>query len=375
MTARRSMAVVRAHRPNLAELAMYRPLLDDFDVTLFYTGLTPEECRRELDALGLERMGLFRYRSHGDLLPSAALGRVLDYKLGFGSVMLSGLRAALAHDVINVVDPVYRFPAQLAARVRPGQRLVVVRWEVIPNRYDDVWGGRQRSARTLARADGIVCTSHAARQSLALRAPAAPRVATIHPGIVLPDVAPPPSGDPRIVTVARLQWQKGLDDLIAAVALLRREHGVTAGLTIVGGGDPRPWRRLARSYGVDALVELAGTVPNAVARERIAGAAVYCQPSAVSRTWCEQFGYAVVEAMACGRPVVASSSGVLPEIVGPDGVYAATRNAARLARALADVLGDREGAERRGRALAAFARARYDAERQGAALREFLHAL
>lgn len=372
------MAVVRPYRPTFAELSSYHEVLRDFDITYFYTGPSAAECRRELDALGLNAVAVKRYISHNDVLPFSAAQRLLDYKLGFGSMMLSGVREALSHDVINVVDPLYRFVDQLAKRIRREQRLVVVRWELIPNRYDDVLGGRARSTRALARADGIVCTSEAARESLRLRAPEARRVAVIYPGIELPDgdpLPPRPGAERRIVTVARLQWQKGLDDLIAAVALLRRQHGLAATLTVIGGGDVRPWRRLAQSYGVADAVELAGALPNAAARQTIATAAVYCQPSVVSRTWCEQFGYAVVEAMAYGRPVVVCSTGALPEIVGPDGVYAPARNAASLARALADVLRDPEAAAARGRRLAAWTRTRYDARRQGTVLREFLNGL
>jgi glycosyltransferase involved in cell wall biosynthesis len=371
------MAVVRGHRANVGELASYAEVLREFDVTYFFTGRTPAECRRDLNDLGLERVAAYRYRSYTDLVSLGPLGPLVDFKLGFASWMLSGVREALAHDVINVVDPIYRFASQLARAMRPEQKLVVVRWEIIPNRYADVLGGRARAARVLARADGIVCATDAARQSLVLGSAAAARVEVIHPGVRMPAQAAAPvvEPEPRIVTVARLQWQKGLDDLIAAVALLRRCHGVPARLTVIGGGNDGPWRRLVRSYDLGEDVEFTGALPAAEVRRRLAQAAVYCQPSATSRTWCEQFGFAVVEAMAGGRPVVTCATGVLPEIVGPDGVYAPARNAAGLAQALADVLRDPRAAADRGRRLQARARERYDAARQGTALLDFFRAL
>ena len=42
---------------------------------------------------------------------------------------------------------------------------------------------------------------------------------------------------------------------------------------------------------------------------------VFCLPSVPTKTWAEQFGYSMVEAMACGKPVVSTSTGSIPEIV------------------------------------------------------------
>ena len=137
------------------------------------------------------------------------------------------------------------------------------------------------------------------------------------------------------------------------------------------------WRRATQATvgtsagGVADDVHVVGTLPNAQVRERLAAAHVYCQPSVVSRTWCEQFGFAVVEAMALGRPVVACDTGALREIVGEDGEYAGARNASALAAAIARVLDDPTAAAR-GARLAARARARYSASTQGALMRRVL---
>jgi glycosyltransferase involved in cell wall biosynthesis len=374
------MAVVRPFGPNLAEMAMYRQVLAEFDVTYFYTGPTLEVVRREFDALGLSGLRVRRYRSYNDLLPFSTLQRALDFKVGVGSCMLTCLAEVCQHDVINIVDPIYMFASQIVRRLTSRQKLVVVRWEVIPNRYDDIVLARARAQKVLPRADAIVCTSLAARDSFKQRAPSnakAQKITVIYPGIVLPTSAVDTSDRPpaSIVTVARLQWQKGLDDLIAAVAILRRCHATEVRLSVIGRGDAKPWRALAESHGVGGTVDFLGSLPNVDVRRELSRAAVYCQASAVSRTWCEQFGFAVVEAMALGRPIVASYSGVLPEIVGEDGVFCAVRNASSLASALAQVLLDRPGARARGERLAARAREQYDADRQGHALLELVNGL
>src|SRR5262249_55193869 len=77
-------------------------------------------------------------------------------------------------------------------------------------------------------------------------------------------------------------------------------------LTFVGDGPLR-----AQLEGRPRLV-LAGRVPHADIPHRLAAAHVVCQPSLV-----EPFGQALLEAMACERPVVATRGGGPPEIVTP----------------------------------------------------------
>jgi glycosyltransferase involved in cell wall biosynthesis len=77
-------------------------------------------------------------------------------------------------------------------------------------------------------------------------------------------------------------------------------------------------------------------------------------PSLATRGWAEQFGRVLVEAMACGVPVVASRSGEIPHVVGDAGVLVEEGDAGALRAALADLAAD-EVARRR---LACAGRAR-----------------
>lgn len=377
---RKSMAVVRPYAPNFAELAMYRALLDEFAITYFYTGPSLGTARRELDALGLGAADIRRYRGYTDVVSFGPVQRLLDFGIGVGSWMATGLRDVLTHDIVNVVDPVYAFTGQVARAVRPGQKLVVVRWEVIPNRYDRVLLARARTPLVFARADAIVCTTEAARDSLGVAlgniAATAP-VEVVYPGIVMPEAGVAPDGSPgvRICCVARLQWQKGVDDLLGALAMLRHTHRVDASLCLVGSGNAAPWRAQARRYDIERHVAFTGALPNAEVRRLIGESTVYCQPSSSSQTWCEQFGFAVVEAMALGRPVVICHSGALAEVVGPDALLAASRNASSLAGALLRAIGEPGESRARGERLAARARERYDARVQGQRLLDVVRAL
>jgi glycosyltransferase involved in cell wall biosynthesis len=150
-------------------------------------------------------------------------------------------------------------------------------------------------------------------------------------------------------------WKKGLDVLLDAWELLSRRDGDDLRLLLVGSGRDAPELRarleasgLANVIWIDELL----TSPAAILGH-LAAADVYVFPSRH-----EGFPVALVEAIACGLPVVASDASGVQEILGipPDGagVVVAREDPAALADALARLLDDPEWR----RALGACARRR-----------------
>ncbi|HEX5198769.1 MAG TPA: glycosyltransferase [Actinoplanes sp.] len=148
-------------------------------------------------------------------------------------------------------------------------------------------------------------------------------------------------GRQRILTVARLVERKGVEDLIRALPKVPR-----AELVVVGGPpdgdlarDPYACRlgALARKCRVEDRVRLVGAVP---AQEMPAW---YRSADLLAATpWYEPFGLTVLEAMACGVPVVASAVGGLVDTVvdGVTGDLVAPRDVTGLARTLRRLLAD-----------------------------------
>ena len=114
------------------------------------------------------------------------------------------------------------------------------------------------------------------------------------------------AGGAYALIAARLSPEKGIADAIAAAGAL----GVP--LKIAGDGPQRAELEAAAARS-PAPVELLGRVPPAGVRELLAGAAASLMPS----RYHEFFGYAALEAMAQGVPVVATAMGGLPELLGP----------------------------------------------------------
>ena len=93
-------------------------------------------------------------------------------------------------------------------------------------------------------------------------------------------------------------------------------------------------------------------MPSTLIPERLRTFSVLVQPSLTRRNWKEQFGRALMEAMACGVPVVGSDSAEIPNVVGDAGLIVPEGDPRALREALARLLGDAELREDLGRRAA-----------------------
>lgn len=131
---------------------------------------------------------------------------------------------------------------------------------------------------------------------------------------------------PYVLCVASGTARKNLAALVPAARALASD-----GIDVVVAGGGRP--QFAAEVGLDALRRL-GHVDDALLPGLYAGARAAVVPSLH-----EGFGLTVLEAMACGTPVVAARSGALPETCGDAAVLVAPEPEA-IAAAVASVLGD-----------------------------------
>jgi glycosyltransferase involved in cell wall biosynthesis len=234
------------------------------------------------------------------------------------------------------------------------------------------WRGRGQRlvARELfRRADLVVANSRFTAQHVAAMQPSAgPRTVVVSPGVDLPLFAcgPPRQRDDDrrdgILFVGRLLPVKGLAVLLDALAILRVRHGTVPTLSVVGGGDARPWfERRARDLGLQVV--FTGEVPPAAVGAAMRRALIVAVPS----TGPEALGLVAIEGMAAGAVVIASAVGGLMETVtdGRNGFLVPPGQpealAAGLARAL--VLTSRSGEYARLRTAARATAARHAADR------------
>lgn len=148
----------------------------------------------------------------------------------------------------------------------------------------------------------------------------------------------------RIAFLGRLTAEKGVFDLLRAVALLARDRPAVR-LELAGEGDAEAVSRLAAELGIADRVHPLGWCDEAARDALLERAAVFALPSRF-----EGSPMSLLEAMAAGCPVVASEVGGIPDIVrdGVNGLLVPHGDVEALAHALARVLDDPALAARMG---------------------------
>jgi glycosyltransferase involved in cell wall biosynthesis len=195
----------------------------------------------------------------------------------------------------------------------------------------------------LRSSDRIVLPSHNYRSAFVRRFPAmSAKAVCIHNGVDLDrfhsEQTDAPREDRYILFVGRIAEPKGLDVLLHAAS------SVLAGnprlrVAIVGDGPLKTaMQSLAFQLGIqDKTVFLGAKRPEEVAA-LLRGCEVFVLPSRA-----ESFGIVILEAMACKRPVIATTVGGIPEIItnGENGLLVPPDDATALAGALRRVLSDK----------------------------------
>ncbi len=249
------------------------------------------------------------------------------------------------------------------------------------NQYDDKW--RRGDALALERllaphTDAMVACSASVRDHVAERVGLDPgRITVVYNGVETARFADAPEraaargalglplDAPLVALVGRLCAQKGQEELLRAAPSILRRHP-SARLVLAGEADEPATearlRSLAAELGVAQAVHFAGFVADVPAL--YAAADLVVAPS----RW-EGFGLALVEAMAAGRPIVATRAGAIPEVVaeGETALLVAPGDPAALAEAVAGLLADPVALAELGRRGRERAR-RFSWERAGHAL-------
>lgn len=159
-----------------------------------------------------------------------------------------------------------------------------------------------------------------------------------------------PDGAPLLLFFGRLEWEKGVQDLLAALPRVRRFWPGTR-LVVAGSGTHRDWLvEQARKHKVRRAVDFVGHLSDRALAATLAAADSVVLPSKY-----EPFGIVALEAAAAGTPLVASTAGGLGEVVldGVTGLSFTPGDVDGLATAVRSVLDDRPSARRRARAAKA----------------------
>jgi glycosyltransferase involved in cell wall biosynthesis len=249
--------------------------------------------------------------------------------------------------VVHIDEEPYNLSTYQALRLarRAGAKSVFFSWQNIFRAYPPPFSWMER--RVLAQADAGIVGNRGAVEVWREKGYGGPLAVIPQFGVDTDIFAPGETGDSathfRIGYAGRLVPEKGLDLLIKAVARLEGAWH----LSILGDGPQRDeLRTLAGLLNIGGSVMFEEPIPSTDMPGYYHRLDVLVLPSVTRANWKEQFGRVLVEAMACGVPVIGSDSGAIPEVIGEAGLVFPEGDVATLAGALSAVMWD-VGVQRR----------------------------
>lgn len=199
------------------------------------------------------------------------------------------------------------------------------------------WLGQKLTVQILKRCAGIIAVSQALANATTTAVGVAPEAIRVIPDGVDVSQFKPGSDhrEPLILYVGSLIKRKGVIYLLQAMAKIVTDYPAVT-LIIVGDGPERPaLEQLAQTLNLTGKVIFTGLLPSAQVREWLQRARLFVLPSVE-----EGLGVVLLEALACGTPIVASRVGGIPEVVTPPvGRLVPPANATALAQAIDHLLG------------------------------------
>ena len=286
------------------------------------TVAAPERFAGDLGPIVLEPMAGEPCRVVG--VPVRGAERV--HTMRYGARLRELLREGW--DVVHAWEEPFVLSAAQVARWAPREAaLVFATFQNLPKRYPPPFSWIERYA--MRRADGWIAFGRTVEEALADRTGYSGRPhRVIAPGVDTGRFRPDAGArrrvreslgwgddDPPVVGfLGRFVPEKGLGTLTDA---LSRTRGRWRAL-FVGGG---PGEAELRSWtdGFEDAARIVTGVSHGEVPAYLNAMDVLCAPSLTTPRWKEQFGRMLVEAMACGVPVIGSGSGEIPHVIGDAG--------------------------------------------------------
>lgn len=223
-------------------------------------------------------------------------------------------------DILHIDEEPYNLATWHAWRLahRARIRSLFFSWQNISRRYPFPFNWMERSV--LQGVDSAIAGSQGAADVWRSKGYDGPMAVIpqfgVDPDIFAPGIRHDPGRGFVVGYVGRLVREKGVDLLVRAAAGLPGAWQ----LVIAGDGPERETLvDLAKELGVATRVFFDGQIPSTRVPAFLQELSVLVLPSRSRPNWTEQFGRVLVEAMACGIPVLGSESGEIPNVIGSAG--------------------------------------------------------
>ncbi|MFX1539025.1 MAG: glycosyltransferase family 4 protein [Promethearchaeota archaeon] len=272
---------------------------------------------------------LKRYKRYYDFL--------FNFWLDIPQPMFGIKKKLKGFDILHVEDITYYYSYQAAkAKRKYGYKLVAAHSENVPYLRGRNWLAKKRISQTIQEIDLFLPRSERAKEVLLLSGVSEEKIEII-PHAIDTDVFKPQSRDLPlcdkygidqdellILYVGRIARSKGMCELIYAFKKLVQDLQLKSRrikLMMAGSGPLlRRIKRVISELNLDRYVVIPGNLEYREIPKIHNLADIFVMPSIPTRWGQEKFGIAIIESMACAKPVISTLSGSIPEVVGEAGI-------------------------------------------------------
>lgn len=246
---------------------------------------------------------------------------VCNRTIGDSQILFGLEQYADKFDIFHTADPHYYYSYQLAKLRAQGKikRLISTSWETIPFNNETAPAKKRIKYFTMKHTDLFLCYTDRSKHSFLKEGVEENRIQVIRLGVDLKKFKPRKIQENKILTIlfaGRLVEEKGILELYEAYKKIRKTSKIQIKLNIVGDGPLKvQMQKMIHfdNFSQDITIE---TFPYEKISEVYSDADMFVLPSKTTKTWEEQYGMVLVEAMASAIPIVAYRSGAICEIVG-----------------------------------------------------------
>lgn len=241
-------------------------------------------------------------------------------------------------DIVHCPDMHYYYTYQAAKhKSKYGYKLVLTIAENVPFTFGGNWLSRKRIKKIISKVDMFLPLTQRAAEALTLQGISTDRIKIIPFGVDTKLFRPLGERDETyyrkfdiskeeiiVLYVGRLSKWKGLFELVYAAKKIlddRELKGENIKFLLVGAGPKRKKMEALLNYlKIADGFRIVGSVDYSEIPQIHNMADIFVLPSIVSPRGQEQFGMVLIESMACGKPVIGSLTGSIPEVVGDAGL-------------------------------------------------------
>jgi len=351
------IAIVRGQYLNKFEMQNIAPLENKYDIIAYTTHSNIFDTRN----VGIPLKKLYSIESISRL----AYGLVrrgsekLLCRFGLENYIFGLEKELHGCDIVHTAETSTRYSYQvIKLKKKIGFKVVATVWENIPYReecfFTHIKGMDHRKRVVRENVDMFIAVTEKAKEALLLEGVKEDKIHVIHPGIDLSRFKPLSAGETLlreqgfskdnfvILFIGRLVYEKGIYDLLLAAKKIIEDIDLSKFLPrflIVGSGPEHVnVLRLLNEWRIEKYFKLKGNIIYDEIPYYYNLADIFVLPSLPVRTWQEQFGMVLVEAMASGLPVITTFCGSIPEVIGNTGRLIPAGNSFMLYREIKNLI-------------------------------------